>query len=111
MWIYEEYILSALMIHFLGKVLESGEVMGNTGSVLIACVCLTSLPFLLNQSGVIRNQQTVGRGGREQDLACILTSRATESWVTERWVHNCPEGGSMAGSRCFLIIIDYYKIF
>ena len=65
------------MIHFLGKVLESGEVTGNTGSVLISCVCLTSLPFLLNQSGVIRNQQTVGRGSREQDLACVFTSRAT----------------------------------
>ena len=64
------------MIH-LGKVLESGEVMGNTGSVLISHVCLTFLPFLLNQSGVIRNQQTVGRGSREQDLACIFTSRAT----------------------------------
>ena len=71
MWIYEEYILSALMIHFLGKVLESGEVMGNTGSVLIACVCLTSLPFLLNQSGVIRNQQT--GSGRQGTGSCLYS--------------------------------------
>lgn len=103
------------MIH-LGKVLESGEVMGNTGSVLISHVCLTFLPFLLNQSGVIRNQQTVGEAGDRilpvfspaGPLAQCISAKGS-CWATGRWVPNCPEGGSMAGSRCFLIIIGYYQ--